>query len=190
MSDELPKLIIAAFSNETGAEEALRQIKESKKVKSIGIQAAIAMHKDASGKKMYYKEMGLTPAKGALGGVILGATLGILSGGIGVILGGAGALLGGLMGRKKQESRFSADRINQVAASLAPGSSAVVAVVDSTLVAEFEMELGDLGADLLTVDISADLAEQLKEHQDAAYAALLNELGPDTGSVVAGEEEI
>jgi uncharacterized membrane protein len=187
MSDESVQLIIAAFNDESGAEEALKQLKASKK-KLTGIQAALAMHKDATGKKMHYKEVGMTPGKGALGGVILGATLGILSGGTGLVLGAAGALLGSLVGEKKQEGRFSADRINQVAASLPPGSSAIGAVVEDHSVAELEKELAALGADLLIIPISANIAEQLKEHRDAAYAALTRELGPGTDHTAAGDE--
>ncbi len=178
MSDVSGTLVIAAFSDKEGAEAALSQLKAANKGETMGIQAALAMYKDATGKKISYKEVGLTPGKGALGGVILGATVGILSGGTGLVLGAAGALFGGLMGRKKQESRFSADRINQVATSLEPGSSAIVAVVDPEFVAPYEQELAGLGADVFAVDISADIAKQLEEHRDAVYDALLRELDP------------
>lgn len=119
--------------------------------------------------------MGLTPAKGAAGGVVLGAVVGILTGGTGLALGALGALVGGLMGRKKRDSRFSADRINQIAASLAPGSSAVVIVMESGWVAVLEEELALLGGDVLTAEIPADLDQHLDASQEAAYAALLTQ---------------
>jgi uncharacterized membrane protein len=176
MNDPTVQVILAVFDDENSTETALRQLKAAKQGELPGIQAAVAMFKDASGSRFRYKEVGLTPGKGALGGVILGATVGILTGGAGIILGAAGALLGGLVGRKKQESRFPTDRINQVVASLPPGSSAILAVVADQDVAAVEKDLADLGADLLTVPISADIAEQLMEHKDAAYAALRQEL--------------
>jgi hypothetical protein len=46
-------------------------------------------------------------------------------------------------------------------------------------VAAVEKDLADMGADLLTVPISADIAAQLMEHKDAAHAALRQELGPE-----------
>jgi uncharacterized membrane protein len=181
MNDPTVQMILAVFDDENSAEAALQQLKAAKKGKALGIQAAVAMSKDASGGRFRYKEVGLTPSKGALSGVILGATLGILTGGAGIILGAAGALLGGLVGRKKQESRLPAERINQVVASIPPGSSAILAVVADQDVVAVEKDLAGLGADLLTVPISADMAEQLMEHKDAAYAALQQELGPEPG---------
>ena len=77
------------------------------------------------------------------------------------------------MGYKKS------DRINQVAASLKPGSSAIVVVIEDKYVAELEKELEELGADLLTAPISADIAKQLKAHQDVTHSALERELGAD-----------
>jgi uncharacterized membrane protein len=176
MSDVPVQLVVAAFDDDKGANEALRQLKEFKKEKLIGIQGAVLMVKDATGQKIQYKEVGLTPAKGALGGVVLGAALGILTGGAGIILGAGGALLGGLVGRKKQDSRFASDRINQVASSLKPGASALVAVVEHKWVADLEKELEEMGGDLLTAPISSDIARELEEHHEVAYSVLLNEL--------------
>ncbi|HXV42315.1 MAG TPA: DUF1269 domain-containing protein [Anaerolineae bacterium] len=178
MNDPTVQVILAVFDDENSTEAALKQLKAAKKGEPR-VQAAVAMFKDADGSRFRYKEVGLTPGKGALGGVILGATLGILTGGATIILGAAGALLGGLVGRKKQESRLPTDRINQVVASLPAGSSAILAVVADQDVAAVEKDLADLGADLLTVPISADIAAQLMEHKDAAHAALRQELGPE-----------
>src|SRR5688500_7861074 len=106
MSDPTVQGILADFNEEYSAEKVLKQLKSEKKGELPKLQAAVAMAKNASGDKFHYKEVGLTPGKGALGGVILGATLGIATGGAGLVLGAAGALLGGLVGRKKQESRL------------------------------------------------------------------------------------
>jgi uncharacterized membrane protein len=182
MSDPTVQVVLAVFDDENSTAAALKQLKAAKKGGLPGIQAAVAMYKDASSSRFRYKEVGLTPGKGALSGVILGATLGILTGGAGIVLGAAGALLGGLVGRKKQESRFPTDRINQVVASLPPGSSAILAVVADQDVAAVEKDLADLGGDLLTVPISADIAAQLMEHSDAAHAVLRQELGPEPES--------
>jgi hypothetical protein len=120
MNDPTVQVILAVFDDENSTEAALKQLKAAKKGEPR-VQAAVAMFKDANGSRFRYKEVGLTPGKGALGGVILGATLGILTGGATIILGAAGALLGSLAGRKKQESRLPTDRINQVVASLQRG---------------------------------------------------------------------
>jgi uncharacterized membrane protein len=169
-------LIIAAFEAEMDAEKALRSLNESQDEELIGIQAAVAMHKDEEG-QIHFKDVGLTPAKGAVGGVVLGAVVGILTGGTGLALGALGALVGGLVGRKKQDSRFSADRVNQLAASLAPGSSAAVIVMDPGWGAVVEEKLALLGGDVLTADLPADVDQHLDASQEAAYAALLRQVG-------------
>ncbi len=141
----------------------------------MGVQAAVALRKDEAG-QIHFNDVGLTPAKGAAGGVVLGAVVGILTGGTGLALGALGALVGGLVGRKKQDSRFSADRVNQLAASLAPGSSAAVIVMEPGWVAVVEEELSLLGAEVLTADIPVDLDQHLDTSQEAAYAALLSQV--------------
>ncbi|MCB0195883.1 MAG: DUF1269 domain-containing protein [Anaerolineae bacterium] len=187
MSDIPVQLVIAAFKDVEGAEKALQQVKQDKS-KRQGIQAAVAMVKDATGNKISYKEVGMTPGKGALGGVILGATVGILTGGATIVLGAAGALIGGLVGRKKQESRFASNRINQVATSLPPNSSAILAVVEDERVPTLGEELEVLGADVMTAPISADLAEQLQTHRDEAYSTLKRELDSPIDTDTTGNE--
>ena len=176
MSEETPlHLIIAAFDGETGAEEALETLKASREKELVGVQAAVAMHKDERS-RIHFKDVGLNPAKGVLGGVVLGAAVGILTGGTGLALGAVGALVGGVVGKRKQESGFPTERLNQVAATLAPGSSAILIVMEPGWVVVLEEELELLGADLLTLDIPADIAERPAAERDAAFAALLDQL--------------
>lgn len=175
MSETSMHLLFAAFDEEMGAEEALKTLKESRDEKLIGVQAAVALRKDDQG-QIHFKDVGLTPAKGVAGGVVLGAVVGVLTGGTGLALGAIGALVGGLVGKRKRDSRLSTDRINQLAASLAPGSSAVVVVMETGWVVVLEEELSLLGGDVLAVDIPADVAEQLAAGQEEAYAALVDQV--------------
>lgn len=178
MSEAQVQLVVAAFDEKTGAEEALKVLKESRDEELIGVQAAVAMCKDEEG-SIHFKDVGLTPAKGAVGGIVLGAVVGVLTGGAGLALGALGALVGGLVGKRKRDSRFSDDRINQVAASLAPGSSAVVIVIEPGWVVVVEEELERLGGDVLTVEIPADVARHLDANQEEAYATLLDQVKPN-----------
>jgi hypothetical protein len=85
-------------------------------------------------------------------------------------------LVGGLVGRKKRDSRFSAERVNQIAASLAPGSSAAVIVMEPGWGVILEEKLELLGAEILAADIPAGVAEHAAADREAAYLALLNQL--------------
>jgi uncharacterized membrane protein len=176
MSEKVPlHLIIAAFETEDGAEEALKNLKESRDEELIGIQAAVALHKDQEG-QIHFRDVGLTPAKGAVGGVVLGAVVGILTGGTGIALGALGALIGGLVGRKKRDSRFPAERVSQLAAALVPGSSAAVIVMEPGWGVILEEKLELLGAEILAADIPAGVTEHAAADREAAYLALLNQL--------------
>jgi len=166
MSDPAVQLIIAAFDDENAAEEALHELKAAKKEHLIAVQAAIAIQKDEDG-VIHSKEVGLTPGKGALGGVVLGAALGVITGGASLALGALGAILGSVVGRKKRDSRFSSDRLNQVAISMPPHSSAIVAVVDADKVDELAGHFESTGADVLTADITDDIVSQLQALQKA-----------------------
>ena len=175
MSGTSLHLIVAAFEGEAGAEDALKTLQASRDEKLIGIQAAVAMHKEEKG-EIRFKDVGLTPGKGALGGVALGAVVGVLTGGTGLALGALGAMIGGLVGKKKQDSRFPTDRLNQIATSLAPGSSALVIAMDPGWVVVVQEELELLGADVMTVDIPAHVAQQLEANQDQSYDALVSQV--------------
>lgn len=183
MSESVPMhLIIAAFDGPSRAEEALKTLKESRDEKLTGVQAAVALRKDEAG-QIHFKDVGLTPAKGAVGGVVLGAVVGILTGGTGLALGALGALVGGRAGKRKQESGFPAERLNQVAAALVPGSSAILLIMEPGWVVVLEEELELLGAKLLTLEIPADVARRPAAERDAAFAALIDQLRQ------AGQEE-
>ena len=167
--------IIAVFDKEAGAEEALKALKASREGKLVGVQAAVAMHKD-EGAQIHFKDVGLSPAKGAVAGVALGAVIGILTGGTGLALGAVGALVGGIAGKRKQKGGLPAERLTQLAATLAPGSSSPLIVMEPGWVVVLEEELELLGAKLLTLEIPADVAERPAAERDAAFAALIAQL--------------
>lgn len=189
MSDAPVQLLIAAFNTPTGAEDVLEQLKTAKKEKLIGIQAARVLVKDEKG-KIHTKDVGLTTGKGAVAGGVIGAAVGILTGGVGLALGAAGALVGGLIGKSKKEGRFDSYRVEQIAEALTPNSSAIIAVIEHTWVAELEAELEEAGADVMTAAIAADIAQQLGEGRSVAYQATATADNLTTSRVAAGADEI
>lgn len=187
MSDAPVQLLIAAFTTPTAAEEVLEQLKTAKKEKLIGIHAARVLVKDEKG-KLSTKDVGLTTGKGAVAGGIIGAVVGIATGGVGLALGAAGALVGGLVGKSKKEGRFDSYRIEQIADSLTPNSSAIIAVIEHKWVAELEAELEEAGADVMTAAIAADIAAQLAEGRDVAFSATATADSLTTGRIAAGAD--
>jgi uncharacterized membrane protein len=168
-------LIIAAFDGPTSAGEALDRLKESRDEELVGVEAAVALHKDEAG-EIHVQDVGLTPAQGAAGGVLLGAAVAILTGGAGLALGALGGLIGGLVGRKVRANSRLPDRVHQMAAALRPGTSAVLLVMGTGWVRVVEEQLTLLGGDVVRADIPAGWDQDLDAEQGAAHAALLSQL--------------
>lgn len=168
MSDIPVQLVVVIFETPGSAEAALDIVKDKK---LEGIQGAVAIRKDAEG-VIHYHDVGPTPVKGAAGGVILGALIGVLSGGIGLALGTLGGLIGGLVGRRKRDDRMPTEQVNQIVARMAPSSSALLAVLESPHLAEFEKAVEPSAADMLTSEVSEQLLEQLDEHRLTVNQAL------------------
>jgi uncharacterized membrane protein len=175
MDEKAIQFVIAIFDSEAGAEETLSSLKSEKREKLNGVQAAVVMRKDAEN-QIHYKDVGMTPAKGALAGTALGAIIGIATGGASLVLGAAGALLGGLVGKRKREGNVAAEKVNQVVASIPTESSALLAIVETDATDQFEESLQGNAAQTFTAQILADLASALNEHSDGLHAAYLENL--------------
>ena len=186
MSDVPVQLIVAAFQDENGAEQALNQLKAAKKEHLIKIQNAAIIRKDAQGKLHINETKDMKGGKGAVIGGVVGAALAIMTGGASLAITGAGALIGGLSA-KLRDSGFKDDRLKQLGASLKPSTSAIVAVIDHIWVAELERELQQAGADVLTDAISADVAAQLEAGGEAAYTAIAAEGGIVAARLTTGQ---
>jgi hypothetical protein len=124
--------------------------------------------------------------KGAAMGGVAGGVIGLLAGPV-LLAGAAGALIGGLAA-KLRDSGFSNQRLQQLGQGLQPGTSAIVAVVEHTWVEAVQKELQEAAADVMTQEISADIAAQLEAGKDVAYTALAMQ-DSLTAARVAGDGE-
>ena len=187
MANAPVQLLIAAFQDENGADAALATLKEAKKEKLVNIKDAAVLRKDTGG-KLHVNEIGdMTGTRGGVVGGVVGAGLGILTGGATLALAGIGALAGGLAA-KLRDSGFNDNRLKQLGQSLKPGSSAIVAVIEHTWIAEAQAELEKAGAEVITEAIQADIAAQLDAGRDVGYTAIADEEGGSVGRVVKGPD--
>jgi uncharacterized membrane protein len=187
MSNVPVQLIVAAFQTENGAKQALKQLKAAKKEHLIKIENAAVIRKDAKGKIHIDETRDMKGGKGAAIGGVTGAALGILTGGATLAIAGASALIGGLAA-KLRDSGFKDDRLKQLGASLRPGSSAIVAVIDHIWVAELERELREAGANVVTDAIAADVAAQLETGAEIAYTVIATDEAVAAARIVAGQQ--
>ena len=188
MAETPVQLMVAAYQSETGAKEALGELKEAKKAKLIAIKDAAVIRKDAKGKVHITETADMSGGKGlAFGGVVGGA--------VGVVAGAAlagpvaiGALIGGLAA-KLRDSGFDDQRLAKVGDGLIPGSSAIVAVIEHKWVDEIAGELAEAGAEVVTAEVAQEIAAQLETGHDVAYSVLATDQGMVAWEEAGNEEE-
>ena len=189
MSDNPVQLVVAAFKDEDSAKEALMELKQAQKEKLIKIENAAVLRKDERGKLHIKETRDMGGGKGAVLGGVGGAAIGLIAGPALVVPVAVGALLGGLAA-KLRDSGFSNQRLEALGEGLQPGTSAIVAVVEHTWVAQIEEALAEAEADVITAEIQADIAQQLEAGHEVAYSAIASEEGLALGRVAGGEDEV
>ncbi len=175
------QLIIAIFEGTATAEQKLKEFKDKYNSKKLGVQSAIVLYKDDDG-EIQTVDVGLTPLKGAVSGIVLGGVVAVLTGGAGLILLGAiGGFVGRHLGREKQEERLENPAVHQIGNALVPGASLILAVVQEDLVPKLSPILESLGAEVMAADISEDLKKQLAANEEEEmYTAVDRKLKMET----------
>lgn len=171
MSQVPVELIVAAFQTEDGADNALNQLKAAKKERLIAIQNAAVIRRDKNDKLHISETADWGGGKGAAVGAIVGGVIGIIFPPSILAAGAIGAGIGAL-GAKLRDSGFKDDNLKEVGAALKPGTSAIVAIVEHTWVADLERELAEEGAKTVRQAITADIAAQLAQGREVAYTAV------------------
>jgi uncharacterized membrane protein len=189
MSDNPVQLVVAAFTDESSAKAALKELKQAQKAKVIKIENAAVLRKDEKGKLHIKETHDMGGGKGAVFGGVGGAAIGLIGGPALLVPTAVGALVGGLAA-KLRDSGFANKRLETLGAGLQPGTSAIVAVVEHTWVSKVEEALAEAAADVMTAEIQADLAAQLEAGHQVAYTALASQAGFAAGRVAGGEDEI
>jgi len=170
MSDVPTQMILAAFKTENGADQALEELRRAQKEHLIDINNVAVLRRDQQGKLHIKEPTDMGGGKGALIGGGVGALAGLLFGPVGLAMAG-GAAIGGLAA-KMRDSGFNDDRLRKLGESLQPGTSCILAVIEHVWVAELEAQLQQAGADIVTEQLGADIANELKSGHQVAYTVL------------------
>ena len=189
MSDVPVQVVVAAFQQEGAAKAALKELKALKREKLIGIQNAAVIHKDQKGKIHIKETAEMGGGKGSVIGGVAGAAIGLIAGPALVVPAAVGALVGGLTA-KLRDVGFSNKRLEALGEGLQPGTSAIIAVVEHKWVAQLEKEMEEVGADLVTAGLAADIAAQLEAGHDVAYNVLTSQEGFAMSRTAGGEDGI
>jgi uncharacterized membrane protein len=188
MSETPVQLIVAAFSNPDGAGKVMTELKEGKKAGLIGIVDAAVVVKDADGKlKITDARRRSRRRAGLLTGGVVGGLVGLLAGPVGwaAVGGGAlGMLAGRLAGTPVRRT------MEELGESLTPNSSAIVALIEHTWVAQIRAEMEAEGARVVSEAIKADIAAQLQAGGNVLYSAHAGESTAGVARAVASEDGV
>jgi uncharacterized membrane protein len=188
MSDVPVQLLVAAFTEEDAADKVFEQLKQAKKEKLIHIQDVAVIKRDADSKIHINEPKDWKAGKGAGVGAVIGAALGIITGPGVILTTAAGAAIGGLAAQLR-DAGFPDDQLKQVGEALKPGTSAIVAVIEHTWVADLEQEMQAQGAQVMRQSISEDITKQLEAGRDVAYSAVAMEGATSVQRVSAGQDD-
>ncbi len=139
--DKPQELLIATFSDQKAAGEALKSLKKWSKDNHIDVLKAATIKKDEKGKTSVDQDQDVNAGEGSLLGAVVGGVIGLLGGPGGAIVGAAaGAATGGATAAAVNMG-FSNEDMDAIRASLPPNSSALITLAEDTWVEDMNKEL-------------------------------------------------
>lgn len=174
MNNSPYEVVLAVFEDEATAKKAYNDIQKAEKDKKFDLENIVLISKEADG-KINLKEAA-EKITGEVGiGALVGGALGLLAGPVGFItLGAAGAALGGISA-KLDDVGFDDERLRNLGEELEPGSSAILAVLESVYSEKLTQELKKHGARVAVEDLPKDLKQILGEGDSFAYRLAADE---------------
>lgn len=170
MSEAPVQVIVAAFSNVEDANALMNELKAGRKAGLIGIQDAAVVVKDGEGKlKVTDTKRRSRQRRGLITGGVVGGLVGLLAGPVGWAALGGGAI-GTLAGR--MQGAPLRHTMAGIGDALPANSSAIVAIIEHTWVAQLEDALIAEGAHVLRSALAADIASQLQAGGNVLYTAI------------------
>jgi uncharacterized membrane protein len=182
-------MFVAAYVDELGADNALKELKQAKKDGQFYYDDAAVVRCDAKG-KVHIKETGdVSAGKGAGIGALIGGVIGLL-GGPGAVAAGAaaGAAIGGI--GSAGDAGFDHDSLKQLGSALPPGSSALAVTTSQDFVEAVREEATDEETLTLAADIAAQIGDHLNARQDVLLVLVITEAGVAASKVVSSPDEV
>jgi uncharacterized membrane protein len=154
-------IVMLSFDGEHAAETVLHAVKEEKSLAGCEIQAEAVVWRDEGG-GIHVKEKG-SAGMGAAFGVATAGVLGLVTGPVFLlVMVAVGAVAGGVAGHFAGQA-LPADDLQEVAASLTPGTSAVLFVVDEKHADQLIEPFAARGARVVDSPVETELSSMIRE---------------------------
>jgi uncharacterized membrane protein len=179
--------LVMAFTDETAADEVLKDMKEAKKHKQFYFEDAAVVQQDAKGKVHYHETGDMKTGKGAGIGALVGGVLGILGGPAGVALGaGAGAAIGGAAAHR--DSGFRDESLETVGVSLKPSTSALAVITSHDFLRAVQKQVDVADIRTAVNNLATEISSKLEEGKSMALGIIMSEEGLAVKEVAVNEE--
>lgn len=120
----------AEYPNETGAKQVLDTLEQMERDGAVHVVDAAVLVKEPDGKAKITDTARRSRRRSLGAGAIAGGVLGLIFPPSLLVGAGLGAAVGGIVGALRHRDAFSNAEMRQAAESMAPGTSAIVAVVE------------------------------------------------------------
>lgn len=182
-------LMVAAYVDERGADNALDGLKQAKKAGEFYYDDAAVVRNSADG-HLHINETGdMSTGKGAGVGALIGGVIGILGGPAGVAAGAAaGAAIGAIAAHG--DAGFDNKTLEEIGGALPAGTSALLATTSQDFVEAVRKQETDADRMTLARDIASEINAQLNARQDVLMAMVITEEGVAATKVVSSPSEV
>ena len=160
-------LVVAAWPDPAAAGEALREARGTATAQAPLVVDAATLVVDRAGKLRITGSGTTDPGEGVVVGGVLGAGLGLVTGGLGWLLWGGGTI--GALAARARDGGWSGDRLRTFGTRLTPGCSVLVVVAEQQFALDLERELDATGADVVREAVAGDLAACLDAGPGVVY---------------------
>jgi uncharacterized membrane protein len=182
-------LLVAAYVDERGADQALEVLKEAKRDGAFYYDDAAVVRRDAEG-KVHINETGdMRAGKGAAIGAVIGGIFGLLGGPAGVaIAASAGAALGAAA--TANDAGFDDRSLKAIGGALPAGTSALAVTTSKAFIEA--VRAGSTKGENLTMakDIAAEIQARLNARQDLLMTLVITEEGLSARKVISSPSEL
>lgn len=180
-------ILVAAFTEEGAAEQALKTLKEAKELKYVRFEDIAVIRHDADGGVHYHETGDMSSGKGAGIGAVIGGVIGVLGGPIGIVAGaGAGAIIGGVFAHG--DAGFKDESLEQLGVALRPGTSALALTTSVKFLHAARKSTTDAEIRATVADLSAQLVAKLEEGKNVALGLVLSDAGLEIKEVASKEK--
>jgi uncharacterized membrane protein/sporulation protein YlmC with PRC-barrel domain len=161
------ELLILSLAQADQADAALQALKQAIKRKEISMLNAAVLVKTEDGKVSLKEVEDVGSKRGALFGAISGGLIGLLGGPVGAVIGAVAGAASGSVAARWLDMGFPDDYLKKVQASLQPGSSALLVLVEQEQVEKVAQALAKFEGELLRQGLTDEMVSQFTGQAEA-----------------------